>query len=72
MRTFRASNATLRYGIPMEHLFANEDNYTQLEFMEDHDMTIGEIFNRFAIRRETSSLGFPYGFLNYYAGYHSR
>jgi len=71
-RTFRASNKTLRYGSSAEQLFANDNNVAQLEYMKTNNMSIKEIFDQFAIKTESGVLGFPYGFLKTYHGYHSR
>ena len=72
MRSFRPSNATLRYGESYEQLFANEQNHAQLAYMSAHNMSTQEVINRFCIRTENDDLGFTYGFLDHYAGYHSR
>ena len=72
LRTFRPSNATIRYGETQERLFANDDNHAQLQYMREHNLTTSEAINRFCIRTEGDDLGFPYGFLDHYDGYHSR
>lgn len=72
MRGFLASNATLRYGSTSEQLFANENNQTQLNYFIENEMAVTDIFNTFSIYTASSILGFPYGFLSSYNGYHSR
>ena len=72
MRTFRPSNSTIRYGNAAEQLFANDDNYAQLEYMKQTGMSVKDIFDMFALKTAAGPLGFPYGFLDSYSGYHSR
>ncbi|MBQ9546052.1 MAG: hypothetical protein IJU90_02040 [Bacteroidales bacterium] len=72
LRTFRPSNATIRYGETQERLFANDDNHAQLQYMKEHNLSTSEAINRFCIITENDDLGFKYGFLTDYAGYHSR
>ena len=72
IRTFRPSNATIRYGNAVEQLFANDDNYAQLEYMKQSEMSVKEIFDKFALKTAVGELGFAYGFLDSYSGYHSR
>ena len=76
MRTLRSSDMTLTYGSDEEKLFRDEDNEAQLQYMIDNKMTTEDIFNTFAISTaeddENNVLGFKYGFLDEYAGYHSR
>lgn len=76
MRTLRSSEMTLTYGSDEEKLFRDEDNEAQLQYMIDNKMTTEDIFNTFAISTaeddENNVLGFKYGFLDEYAGYHSR
>lgn len=73
MRTLRNSNKTLVLGSTEEKLFKNEDNEKQLQYMIDNKMSISDIINKFAIKTsaDDSELGFKYGFLTEYAGYHS-
>ncbi len=72
IRTFRPSNATIRYGNAAEQLFANDDNYAQLEYMKQSEMSVKEAFDKFALKTAVGELGFAYGFLDSYSGYHSR
>lgn len=72
LRTLRPSNATLRYGETHERLFANNENLAQLQYMKEHNLSTSEAINRFCIRTDNDDLGFPYGFLTHYDGYHSR
>ena len=72
-RALRGSNRTLRLGSAEETLFKNSENEAQLQRMIDGGMTVGEILNSFALRREAGENGFAFrtGFLKEYAGYHS-
>lgn len=75
LRGFRNSNQTLRLGETEEKLFANEQNEQQLQYMADNQMTTEEAINTFAVKTaegEGNALGFTYGFLDEYHGYHSR
>lgn len=76
MRTLRNSNATLTYGSEEEKLFKNEDNEAQLQYLIDNAMSVTDAINTFAIKTaeddENNLLGFKYGFLSEYNGYHSR
>ena len=72
IRTFRPSNATIRYGNAAEQLFANDDNYAQLEYMKQSEMSVKEVFDKFALKTAVGELGLAYGFLDSYSGYHSR
>ncbi|MDD5952734.1 MAG: hypothetical protein PUC32_03650 [Oscillospiraceae bacterium] len=76
MRTLRNSNLTLRYDSTDEQLFRDEDNEAQLQYMIDHKMTVEDILNTFAIKTaeddKNNPLGFKYGFLSEYSGYHSQ
>ena len=62
-------------GATEEKLFKNEDNEAQLQYMIDNAMTTEEIINTFAMKTaadaENNVLGFKYGFLKEYAGYHN-
>ena len=75
LRGLRASDKTLRLGKSSEELFRNEDNQAQLQYMIDHSMTTEEIVNRFAVKTnadaEGNDLGFKYGFVTEFAGYHN-
>ena len=75
LRGLRASDKTMRYGKDEELLFRNEDNEAQLQYMIDNAMTTEDIINTFAMKTaaddEGNVLGFKYGFLKEYAGYHN-
>ena len=75
LRGFRNSNKTMRLDKTEEILFRNEDNEAQLQYMIDNAMTTEEIINTFAVKTaadaENNALGFKYGFLSEYAGYHN-
>ena len=47
-RTFRPSNATIRYGQREERLLANEDNFAQLELMKTRRMSVADAINTFS------------------------
>ena len=74
MRTLRSSRSTMVLGATEEKLFKNDDNTAQLQYIIDNDMTVEEAINRFAIKTaaedEGNDLGFKYGFLKEYSGYH--
>lgn len=74
LRSFRASNGTLKLGSGSEKLFANEENEEMLRYMAEHKMTVKEALEKFSVKTDSgeSELGFAYGFLDTYAGYHSR
>lgn len=75
MRTLRKSNATLRFGKTEELLFRDENNEAQLKYMKDNKLSTKEYMDMFAKKTgaddEGNVLGFKYGFLKEYAGYHS-
>ena len=75
LRGLRNSDKTMRYGKDEELLFRNEDNEAQLQYMIDNAMTTEEIINLFAVKTaadaEGNVLGFKYGFVATYAGYHN-
>ncbi len=73
MRSFRNSNATLRYNSAEEKLFSNEDNQTQLDYIITNAMTVSEAFNTFAVKKsaEESPLNIKTGFFDSYSGYHT-
>ena len=75
LRGLRNSNYTMLLGATEEKLFKNEDNEAQLQYMIDNAMTTEEIINTFAMKTaadaENNVLGFKYGFLKEYAGYHN-
>ena len=76
LRTFRNSNSTLRYGNDKEQLFKNEENEAQLRYMIENKMSVEDVINTFAIKTDKDAegnvLGFKYGFLDEYSGYHNR
>jgi len=74
LRSLRANNKTLIYGVEEEKLFANSDNYAQLQYIIEHNLSTKDAINQFAIKtsKENSALGFKYGFLQEYNGYHSK
>ena len=75
LRGLRPSDKTMRYGKDEELLFRNEDNEAQLQYIIDNAMTTEEVINTFAMKTaaddEGNVLGFKYGFLKEYAGYHN-
>ncbi len=75
LRTLRASDATMRYGKEEEILFRNEDNFAQLEYMINNNMTTEEVINTFAVKTAADDannvLGIKYGFVSEYNGYHN-
>ena len=75
LRGLRPSDKTMRYGKTEELLFRNEDNEAQLQYMIDNAMTTEEVINTFAVKTaadaENNVLGFKYGFVSEYAGYHN-
>jgi len=60
-RSLRNSNSTMRFGASEEKLFANEDNYAQLEEMTSLQLSVKEAIDKY------SGL-----FMESYPGYHSR
>ncbi|MBR2063282.1 MAG: HAD family hydrolase, partial [Bacteroidales bacterium] len=62
-----------RYGKSAPLLFREDNNFKQLLYMIDNEMTTEEVVNTFAIKTsaDDSVLGFKYGFLAEYAGYHN-
>ena len=74
LRGLRNSRATMLLGETEEKLFKNEDNEAQLQYIIDNGMTVEEAINTFAIKTaaddENNLLGFKYGFLKEYDGYH--
>lgn len=67
---------SLRHGEREPGLLADGDNYSQLEYFTMNGLSVRQIFDRFSIRTSAddggNTLGFEYGFLDSYAGYHSR
>ena len=72
LRSLRASNSSLT-AKGEEKLFANEQNYKQMAYFKAHNLRTSDILNHFCIKTsaEKSELGFAYGWLDAYAGYHS-
>ena len=74
LRRLRPSNKTITFGTKEEKLFKNADNAAQLKYMIDNAMQIGDIIDSFAIKtaadEQNNALGFKYGFLDLYGGYH--
>lgn len=75
LRTLRNSNASLTLGATEEKLFREEKNELQLKYMMDNKLSTKEYMDLFAIATPEDApenvLGFKYGFLKEYAGYHS-
>ena len=75
LRGFRPSDKTMRLDKTEELLFRGADNETQLQYMIDNKMTTEEVVNTFAMKTaadaEGNTLGFKYGFLTEFAGYHN-
>ncbi|MBQ6877453.1 MAG: HAD family hydrolase [Oscillospiraceae bacterium] len=73
LRGLRPSDKTMRYGKDEELLFREDKNEQQLQYMIDNSMTTAEVINMFAVKtaEEDSVLGFKYGFVSEYAGYHN-
>ncbi|MCQ2609520.1 MAG: hypothetical protein MJ151_01840 [Lachnospiraceae bacterium] len=73
-RKLRSSDKTIRYSETEKKLFANEDNEKMLRYIINNDMTISDALDKFSIKTKAddSVLGFEYGFLDTYDGYHSR
>ena len=70
-RGLLASDYTLRLGKTSGLLFRNDDNFAQLFYMIDNEMTTEEVINMFAVKTsaDDSVLDFKYGFVSNYAGY---
>ena len=73
LRSLRNSRKSIILGEVDEKLFANENNEIQLTYIIDNKMKVKDIIDKFAIKTssEESEIGFRYGFLNEYAGYHT-
>ncbi len=75
LRGLRPSDKTMRLGKEEELLFRDENNEAQLQYMIDNAMTTEDIINTFAVKTaadaENNVLGFKYGFVSEYAGYHN-
>ena len=74
LRGMRNSRSTMLLGATEEKLFKNDDNTAQLQYIIDNNMTVADALNTFAIKTaadaEGNVLGFKYGFLKEYSGYH--
>ncbi|MBQ6700597.1 MAG: HAD family hydrolase, partial [Oscillospiraceae bacterium] len=72
-RGFLNSEYTERLDKGKYLLFRGDDNFAQLLYMIENNMTTKEIIDTFAIKTsaDDSVLGFKYGFLTEYAGYHN-
>jgi len=75
LRTLRKSVSTIQFGSSGEKLFFDEKNAAMLEYFKKNGLSTSEIFNKFSIFTPSSSpdnrLGFDYGFVGSYAGYHN-
>lgn len=73
-RGLRPSNATLRYTEGEEILFATSENQAQLDWIKANKLSTAEVLDKFCIFTDAreSPLGFEYGWLDEYSGYHSR
>lgn len=74
-RSFRASNASIKYGETEEKLFRNSDNDLELQYFVDNKLSTKDIINSFCIAttadNTTNPISIDYGFLKEYKGYHS-
>ncbi len=74
-RGLRASDKTMRFGAEEEILFKGEENEAQLQYIIKNKMATEDVINTFAMKTaaddEGNELGFKYGFLTDYAGYHN-
>ena len=73
-RSLRESNYTLQFGSSSEKLFANEDNYTLLEYVKNNKLTLKQFFDTFVIftPAKESVINVTHGYLESYDGYHSK
>ena len=73
-RELRPYRTTMRYGKDEPKLFANDDNWDELEYFEEKLLPVGEIFDTFSIKTpkevKENPFSFKYGFLEDYVGYH--
>jgi len=74
LRKFRPYNCSYVLGVAEPRLFASEQNWQQLLYMIRNKMTTAQALNTFAMKTDAkkSPLGFKYGFLTEYSGYHSK
>lgn len=72
LRSLRNHTATMLLGKEEEQILKNDDNWAQLLWIIDNNMTVEDAINTFAMKTaaEDSALGFKYGFLKEYDGYH--
>ena len=72
-RGLLASDYTQRLGKSSALLFREGKNFEQLAYMVENEMTTEEIINTFAVKtsENDSVLGFKYGFVDSYDGYHN-
>ena len=72
-RSLRESNYTIRFNETEEKLFANQDNFTLLKYLENKQLTLKEFYDHFAIKTDSSDsvIGVAHGHLTFYSGYHS-
>lgn len=70
-RSLRNSNKTVKLGETEEKLFKNEQNEAVYEYMVQKKMSTKEILTIFSVKSSENALGFKYGFLDKYDGYHS-
>ena len=72
-RSLRESNYTIRFNETEEKLFANQDNVTLFNYLEDNNLSIKDFFDTFAIKTsaDKSVIGVAHGHLDNYAGYHN-
>lgn len=68
------SRGTLLFGESEEKILANEDNESQLKYLSEKKLKVKDAINKFAIKTNSNDkknvLGFDYGFLEKYDGYH--
>ena len=69
-RGFLNSEYTERLGKGKYLLFREGNNFAQLQYMIDNEMTTEEFINTFTVK-DDSILGFSVGCVSEYAGYHN-
>lgn len=70
--SLRPSNSTIKIGETEETLFGDDNILKTLGYFKQNNLTTADILNTFAVKSpEESALGFEYGFLDSYRGYHS-
>ena len=72
-RALRESVGTLKFGSSEEKIFANDKNAVLLKYLSDNNLSLETFFNTFVIKTNAadSCIGYDYGYLDNYAGYHS-